>query len=43
MMVVHRTMLSMFGIGIRKCYTLKLVLTVVIVITKIHKKSIDHN
>lgn len=43
MMAVYRAMLAMVGMGIRKCDTLKSVHSVVIMITKIHKKSIDHN
>jgi len=42
MIAVYRTMLSMVGMGIRK-YTLKSVHTVVIMITKVHKQSIDYN
>ena len=40
MMALYRTMLSMVDMDIRKCYSLKSVHIVVIIITKIHKQSI---
>jgi len=43
MMAVYRTTLSMVGMSIRKRYTLESVHIVVIMITKIHKQSIDQN